>query len=84
MNEAKSRWTGSHTRGGGSRDARGAAARYSNPDGLTRRQVDALIWESYGVAARAPRPTSALLDGDAAERRRRRMECRAIAAGVSS
>ncbi len=33
-------------------------------------------------AARAPRPTSALLDGSAAERRRRRVERRAMAAVV--
>lgn len=85
MSEAKrSRQAGSHPQSVGSRDhpRGGTTAQYSNPDGPTRRQVEALIWESHDVTARAPRPTSALLDGSAAERRRRRMERRAIAAVV--
>lgn len=54
----------------------------SCPDGLTERSINALIQDVYREIADAPRPTSALLDGTAAERRRRRIERRAIASVV--
>jgi hypothetical protein len=50
------------------------------PDGLVGEALDELIHRAYAEVADAPRPTSALLDGSAAERRRRRMERRALAA----
>lgn len=52
------------------------------PDGLDEAAVNALIAEMEGNTAEAPEATSALLDGSAAERRRRRIERRAIAAVV--
>ena len=45
---------------------------------------DRLIEQCYAEVADAPRPTSALLDGSAAERRRRRMERRVLAALIRS
>jgi hypothetical protein len=47
------------------------------PDGLTGEALDELIERAYAEVADAPRPTSALLSGSAAEQRRRRMERRA-------
>jgi hypothetical protein len=54
------------------------------PDGLDIEAIDALITDVYAEIANAPRPTSALMDGTAAERRRRRMARRAIASVVRS
>lgn len=53
-----------------------------SPDGLTEQLVDALLIEVDAVVAAQPGPTSALLDGSAAERRRCRMERRAVAAVI--
>ena len=50
------------------------------PDGLVGEVLDELIDRAYAELADAPRPTSALLDGSAAEQRRRRMERRALTA----
>jgi hypothetical protein len=50
------------------------------PDGLAGEALDDLIEQAYAEVADASRATSALLDGSAAERRRRRMERRAWAA----
>lgn len=52
------------------------------PDGLVGEALDELIDRAYAEVAAAPRPTSALLDGSAAERRRRRIERRSVAAIV--
>ena len=60
--------------------APGSAYRYA-PDGLDGKALEELIARAYAEAANAPAPTSALLDGSAAEQRRRRMERRAVAAG---
>lgn len=57
----------------------GSAYRYA-PDGLVGEALDELIDRAYAEVAHAPRPTSALLNGSAAEQRRRRMEHRALAA----
>lgn len=54
------------------------------PDGLDVPAIDALISETATQTDPADRPTSALLDGSAAERRRRRIERRALAAVVRS
>lgn len=54
----------------------------SCPDGLTEPAINALIQDVYREIADAPRPTSALLDGTAAERRRRRTARRAIASVI--
>jgi hypothetical protein len=59
----------------------GSAYRYA-PDGLTGEALNKLINRAYAEVATAPRPTSALLDGTAAEQRRRRMEHRASAAVI--
>ncbi|MGH3840721.1 MAG: hypothetical protein ACRDS0_04620 [Pseudonocardiaceae bacterium] len=59
----------------------GSAPRYA-PDGLTGEVLDELIDRAYAEVANAPRPTSALLDGSAAEQRRRRTERRALAAVI--
>ncbi|MBV8540294.1 MAG: hypothetical protein JO364_19600 [Pseudonocardiales bacterium] len=59
----------------------GSAHRYA-PDGLTGEALDELIDRAYAEVAQAPRPTSALLDGSAAEHRRRRTEHRALAAVI--
>jgi hypothetical protein len=50
------------------------------PDGLAGEALDDLIDRAYAEVADTPRATSALLDGNAAERRRRRMARRAWAA----
>jgi hypothetical protein len=50
-----------------------------SPDGLDGRSIDFLIADAYEEVAGLPVPTSALVDGSAAERRRRRMARRAIA-----
>lgn len=55
-----------------------------SPDGLDGSAIEALIAEAAAHTARAPEPTSALLDGSAAERRRRRIERRVIAGVVRS
>ena len=57
----------------------GGAPRFA-PDGLTGEVLDELIDRAYAEVANAARPTSALLDGSADERRRRRIEHRALAA----
>lgn len=57
----------------------GSAHHYA-PDGLAGKALDELIDRAYAEVAKAPRPTSALLDGTAAEQRRRRMQRRALAA----
>lgn len=59
----------------------GSAPRYA-PDGLVREVLDELIDRAYAEVANAPRPTSGLLDGSAAEQRRRRTERRALAAVI--
>ncbi|MDQ2882616.1 MAG: hypothetical protein M3Y48_15845 [Actinomycetota bacterium] len=54
-----------------------------SPDGLTEQMIDALLREVDGAAAVAkPRPTSALMDGQAAQRRYRREARRCVAAAV--
>lgn len=58
------------------------SASHFSPDGLIGAVLDELINRAYTEVAKAPRPTSALLDGGAVERRRRRMERRAVAAVV--
>jgi hypothetical protein len=58
-----------------------SAHRYA-PDGLAGEALDELICRAYAEVAGAPRPTSALLDGSAAEQRRRRIERRALAAVI--
>jgi hypothetical protein len=62
-------------------DEPSSAHRYA-PDGLTGDALDTLINRAYAEVAKAPQPTSALLDGTAAEQRRRRMEHRASAAVI--
>jgi hypothetical protein len=59
----------------------GSAHRYA-PDGLAGEALDELINRAYAEVAKASQPTSALLDGSAAEQRRRRMERRALAAVI--
>jgi hypothetical protein len=54
------------------------------PDGLSEHVVDRLIAEVDQTAVEAPVATSALVDGSAAERRRRRIERRMLAAVVRS
>lgn len=53
-----------------------------SPDGLTEHVIDALLREVDTAAAAQPHPTSALLDGSAAEQRWRRMERRTATAVV--
>lgn len=53
------------------------------PDGLDDAVIEELIAETAQDAP-TPSPSSALLDGSAAERRRRRIERRALAAVVRS
>lgn len=55
---------------------------FSHPDGLTLEGIDALLSEMEGHWATSVRPTSALLDGTAVERRERRTARRAIGAVV--
>ena len=52
------------------------------PDGLVGEALDELIDRAYAEAAKAPLPTSALLDGSATEQRRRRIEHRGLAAVI--
>jgi hypothetical protein len=52
--------------------------RPDSPDGLDLAAIDALIRDVYAELAIAPRPTSALLDESAAERRQRRIERRTL------
>ena len=59
-----------------------SASYYS--DGLTPHVLDALLAGIDKEIVDAPRPTSSVLDGSAAERRRRRIERRAISAVVRS
>jgi hypothetical protein len=54
------------------------------PDGLDEAAVDVLIADVYEEIAGRPAPTSALVDGSAAERRRRRMARRALDTVVRS
>jgi hypothetical protein len=54
------------------------------PDGLDETAIDQLIAQVAREMATGLEPTSALVDGSAAERRRRRMERRALAAVVRS
>jgi hypothetical protein len=56
----------------------GSAYLYA-PDGLECEALDELIARAYAEVAKAPGPTSALLDGSAVEQRWRRMERRAAA-----
>lgn len=53
-----------------------------SPDGLAEPLIDVLLQEVDAALADAPRPTSALVDGSAAERRRRRVARRAVASVV--
>lgn len=54
------------------------------PDGLDEPTIDRLIAEAELDVVHIPAPTSALVDGSAAERRRRRIERRMLAAVVRS
>lgn len=54
------------------------------PDGLDEAAIDRLIAEAAVDVAGAAEPTSALIDGSAAQRRRRRIERRALTAVVRS
>jgi len=54
----------------------------NHPDGLTLEAINALLHEAHVHWAMAPRPTSGLLDGTAAERRVRRINRRAMGAVV--
>ena len=54
------------------------------PDGLDERAVDRLIAEVAAEVVETPELTSALVDGSAGERRRRRTARRALAAVVRS
>ncbi|GAB3914399.1 hypothetical protein GCM10029964_125750 [Kibdelosporangium lantanae] len=53
-----------------------------SPDGLTVSAINALIADVDAELERAALPTSALVDGSAAERRRRRIERRTVGAVV--
>jgi hypothetical protein len=53
-------------------------------DGLDETVIDQLIAQVAAEVTVSPEPTSALVDGSAAERRRRRMERRVLAAVVRS
>jgi hypothetical protein len=55
-----------------------------SPDGLDESAIDALIAEVAAHIAEAPTPTSALIDGSAAERRRWRIQRRALTAVIRS
>lgn len=54
------------------------------PDGLDEAAIDRLIAEVAVEVAGAAGPTSALIDGSAAQRRRRRIERRALTTVVRS
>jgi hypothetical protein len=58
-----------------------ASAQFS-PDGLDLRTINTLLVDVDAELHGAAQPTSALLDGSAAERRRRRIENRAFGAVV--
>lgn len=49
------------------------------PDGLDRAAIETLLADAARARAKAPVPTSALLDGSASERRSRRVERRTLA-----
>ena len=53
-----------------------------SPDGLTEQLIDALLREVDGAAVAMPRPSSALMDGTAAQRRYRRRARRSVGAVV--
>lgn len=53
-----------------------------SPDGLDLDAINLLLAEVSAELEESTQPTSALLDGSAAERRRRRMENRAMAGVV--
>jgi hypothetical protein len=53
-----------------------------SPDELDENAINALLSEVDAELQEAAEPTSALLDGSAAERRRRRIERRAVSAVV--
>jgi hypothetical protein len=53
-----------------------------SPDGLDLDAINMLLAEVSAELSTAAQPTSALLDGSAAERRRRRIENRAMAGVV--
>lgn len=54
------------------------------PDGLTDQAIDRLLAEVEREVVEVPVATSALVDGSAAERRRRRIEHRILTAVVRS
>ncbi len=54
------------------------------PDGLNEEAINELIAEVASEVAEVAPPTSALIDGSAAERRRRRIERRALTGVVRS
>jgi hypothetical protein len=54
------------------------------PDGLDETAIDQLIARVAAEVTAVPESTSALVDGSAAERRRRRIERRVLAAVVRS
>lgn len=51
-----------------------------SPDGLTEQMIDVLLREVEVAGARWPRPSSALMDETAAQRRYRRRSRRSVAA----
>ena len=53
-----------------------------SPDGLTEQIIDVLLREVDVAAVAWPRPTSALMDGTAAQRRYRRQARRSVSAVV--
>lgn len=63
-------------------NSRNARQRNYFPDGLDETAIGSLIADVAREVSDAPAQTSALVDGSAAERRRRRMERRALAAVV--
>jgi hypothetical protein len=65
-------------------NSRNARQRNYFPDGLDETAIASLIADVARTVTESPEPTSALMDGSAAERRRRRMERRALAAVVRS
>jgi hypothetical protein len=54
------------------------------PDGLDETAIGSLIADVARTVTESPEPTTALMDGSSAERRRRRMERRTLAAVVRS
>lgn len=65
-------------------NSRNARQRNYFPDGLDETAIASLIADVARTVTESPGPTSALMDGSAAERRRRRMERRALATVVRS